>query len=159
MRSVRASALAVAFLLVAGPAAAQQQVHVMRESVLRAATVEDQAKVDKVREDLAKVRLAEEAYFTANQTYAPELSDLKGLKLSQGTNVIILMSGPMGFKAEATNFSLKGAEVVHVMRMEKGEKCPMMEHGGTGGMQGMDGMKGMGQGGPAPATGAPQHQH
>jgi hypothetical protein len=159
MRSVRASALAVALLVLAGRAAAQQQVHVMRESVLRGATMEEQAKVDRVREDLAKVRAAEEAYFTANQTYAPELSDLKGVKLSQGTNVIILMSGPMGFKAEATNFSLKGAEVVHVMRMEKGEKCPMMEHGAMGGMDGMKGMDGA-----KPADGMKgmdhsQHQH
>ena len=50
-------------------------------------------------------------------------------------------------KAEATHPSLKGAEVVHVMRMAEGESCPMMGGGGMkGGMGGMDmgGMGGMG---------------
>lgn len=166
MRFDRATLLGAMLLLGARAAAAQQQIHFMRESVLRPASADERATVDKVRDDLAKVRVAQEAYFTANQTYASEVGDLKGVKLSPGTSVIVLMSSPMGWKAEATSASLKGAEIVHVMRMEKGETCPMMEHGGMsgmGGMKGMDGMKGMegmpGMGqGAAPAP-APQHQH
>jgi hypothetical protein len=146
--------LLVALAVVAGrDLAAQQSVHFMRESILRPAAPEDRVLVDKVREDLAKVRAAEEAYFAANQTYAPELSDLKGVKLSSGTSVVILMSSPKGWKAEATHPSLKGAEVVHVMRMAEGESCPMM---GEGGMKG-----GMGGGKKEGAEAAPpaQHQH
>lgn len=151
------SLLLIALSVVAGrDLAAQQSVHFMRESILRPAAPEDRVLVDRVREDLAKVRAAEEAYFAANQTYAPELSDLKGVKLSSGTSVVILMSSPKGWKAEATHPSLKGAEVVHVMRMAEGESCPMMGEGGMkGGMGGMGGKKQDGAG-PPPAA---QHQH
>ena len=162
MRYIRPILLGAALVLAAGVAQAQQQLHFMRESVLRPAVVEDKVVVDKVREDLAKIRAAEEAYFAANQTYAPELSDLKGIKLSSGTEVVILMSGPKGWKAEATHPSLPGAEVVHVMRLAAGESCPMMEQGGR--MGGMDhaGMPGMGRmnAGAAAGAGPPaQHQH
>lgn len=147
MRFARPILLGAAFVLAAGVAQAQDQLHFMRESVLRPAAGEDRALVDKVRDDLARVRVAEEAYFAANQTYASEVSDLKGVKLSSGTSVIILMSSPKGWKAEATHPSLAGAEVVHVMRMAAGEKCPMMEMGGMGGMGGMSGMDHGGMGG------------
>jgi hypothetical protein len=157
MRIARA-ALPVALFLIAGrDAAAQQSVHFMRESILRPVAPEDRVLVDKVREDLAKVRAAEEGYFAANQTYAPEVSDLKGVKLSSGTSVVILMSSPKGWKAEATHPSLKGAEVVHVMRMAEGESCPMMSEGGMkGGMGGMGGKK---QDDAAAAPPPAQHQH
>jgi hypothetical protein len=169
MRSLRALALGLA-LLGGAEAADAQQLHVMRESVLRPVSQEDRALVDRVREDLAKVRVAEEAYFAAHNTYASELSDLKNLKLSSGTSIVILMSGPMGWKAEATHPSLTGAEVLHVMRGKEGEAgCPMMQGGMGGGMQhgmggGMGGGKadccaGQGQAPPkTPATGQ-QHQH
>jgi hypothetical protein len=177
MRSLRALALGLALLAGARPAQAQQ-LHVMRESVLRPASQEDRALVDRVREDLAKVRVAEEAYFATHGTYAPELSELKGVKLASGTSIVVLMSGPMGWKAEATHPSLTGAEVLHVMRMKEGEAgCPMMQ-GGMGGMGGMqhgmgggmgggmmggaakaDCCAGQGQASPkAPATGQ-EHQH
>jgi hypothetical protein len=167
--------LAATLAFGARPVIAQQQLHFMRESVLTPVSAEDRVLVDKVRDDLARVRVAEEAYFAANQNYSPELSDLKGLKLSSGASIVVLMSGPMGWKAQATHASLKGAEVVHVMRMDPGQKCPMMEMGGMGGMGGMDhgamgGMGGM-QGGMKMPAGegccgggstpppAPQHQH
>jgi hypothetical protein len=155
------SLLLVALAALAGrDLAAQQSLHFMRESVLRPVAPEDRVLVDKVREDLAKVRVAEEAYFAANQTYAAELSDLKGLKLSSGTSVVVLMSSPKGWKAEATHPSLKGAEVVHVMRMAEGESCPMMGGGGMkGGMGGMGGMGAQGQEAPAAPTPTTQHQH
>jgi hypothetical protein len=171
MRFVPSALAGIGLLLVAGAASAQQ-LHIMREQVLRPATAEDRPLVDKVREDLARVRVAEEAYFAANQTYAAEVSDLKGLKLASGATVVILMSGPAGWKAEATHPSLTGAEVVHVMRTKDGETgCPMMGQGGMGGAGGMKGMGGMGgmmgggkpgdccaaQG--APKTPAPEHQH
>lgn len=151
MRIVHSFLLVALAALAGRDLAAQQPLHFMRESVLRPVAPEDRVLVDKVREDLAKVRVAEEAYFAANQTYAPELSDLKGLKLSSGTSVVVLMSSPKGWKAEATHPSLKGAEVVHVMRMAEGESCPMM-----GGMAGMGAMKQDGPAAPPPPT---QHQH
>jgi hypothetical protein len=156
MRFARPILLGAALVLAAGVAEAQEQLHFMRESVLRPAASEDRVLVDKVREDLARVRVAEEAYYAANQTYASELSDLKGVKLSSGTSVVILMSSPKGWKAEATHPSLAGAEVVHVMRLAAGEKCPMMEMGGMKG--GMGGMGGMG-GKKADAAPPAQHQH
>jgi hypothetical protein len=157
MMLVRPLLVATCLLLAGRVATAQQQLHFMRESILRPVAAEDRVLVDKVREDLAKVRAAEEAYFTANQTYAPELSDLKGVKLSSGASVVILMSSPRGWKAEATHASLKGAEVVHVMRMAEGESCPMMgEDGARGGMAGMGGNKPEGAAGPPPPA---QHQH
>jgi hypothetical protein len=156
MPSRRPVLFGAVLLLLAQAAAAQQQVHFMRESVLRPAVPEDRVVVDRVREDLAKVRLAQESYFTANQTYASELAELKGLKPSSGTSIVILMSSPKGWKAEASNAALTGAEVVHVMRMQEGESCPMMEKGGR-----MGGMGGMGQGGKAAGEASPpaQHQH
>jgi L-arabinose isomerase len=157
MRIVHPLLLVVLVLLTGRDLAAQQSVHFMRESVLRPVAAEDRVTVDRVREDLAKIRLAQESYYTANQTYASEVTDLKGVKLSAGISVVILMSSPMGWKAEAAHTSLKGAEVVHVMRMEKGEKCTMMENGGMGGMGAMKGMSGMERGAPPPAE--PPHQH
>jgi hypothetical protein len=144
----------------------------MRESVLVPVSTEDRVLVDKVRDDLARVRVAEEAYFTANQNYSPELSDLKGLKLSSGASIVVLMSSPMGWRAEATHASLQGVEVVHVMRMDPGQNCPMMDMDGLGGMNhgAMGGMRGM-QGGMKMPAGdgccgggsaqppAPKHQH
>ncbi|HEX5819894.1 MAG TPA: hypothetical protein VFY20_13490 [Gemmatimonadales bacterium] len=155
MRFARPILLGAALVLVAGVAQAQEQLHFMRESVLRPAAGEDRVLVDKVREDLARVRVAEEAYYAANQTYASELSELKGVKLSSGTSVVILMSSPKGWKAEATHPSLAGAEVVHVMRMAAGEKCPMMDMGGMKGGMGQGGMAGK----KAEAAPPAQHQH
>jgi hypothetical protein len=149
MRFVRSVLLGALLTLAGRSAVAQQSVHFMRESILRPAVVEDRVLVDKVRDDLAKVRAAEEAYFAVNQSYAAELSDLKGVKLSSGTSVVILMSSPKGWRAEATHPSLAGAEVVHVMRMTEGESCPMMEPGGMRGGMDHGGMSG------SPA----QHQH
>jgi hypothetical protein len=154
MRIVRPLLLGALLVLAGRDLAAQQSVHFMRESILRPAAPEDRVLVDRVREDLARVRAAEEAFFAANQTYAPELSDLKGVKLSSGTSVVILMSSPKGWKAEATHPSLKGAEVVHVMRMAEGESCPMMGEGGMKG--GMGGKKPNDAAGPPPPA---QHQH
>jgi len=160
MRIVHASLLVAVAVLAGRDLAAQQSVHFMRESILRPAAPEDRVLVDKVREDLAKVRAAEEAYFAANQTYASEVSDLKGVKLSSGTSVVIMMSSPKGWKAEATHPSLKGAEVVHVMRMAEGESCPMMGEGGMkGGMGGMGGKGGKKQDDAAAPPPPAQHQH
>jgi hypothetical protein len=84
-------------------------------------------------------------------------ADLEGVKLSSGTSVVILMGSPKRWKAEATYPSLKGAEVVHVMRMAAGESCPMMGDGGMmGGMGGMGGKKPNDAAGPPPPA---QHQH
>jgi len=86
--------------------------------------------------------------------YAPELSDLKGVKLSSGTSVVILMSSPKGWKAEATHPSLKGAEVVH--RDAHGRRR-VVSHDGRGWHEGRDGRKK-----PNDAAGPPppaQHQH
>lgn len=157
MRIVHPLLLVAVAVLPGRDLSAQQSVHFMREAILRPVAPEDRVLVDKVREDLAKVRVAEEAYFAANQTYAPELSDLKGLKLSSGTSVVVLMSSPKGWKAEATHPSLKGAEVVHVMRTAEGESCPMMGEGGMkGGMGGMGGKKQDDAAAPPPPA---QHQH
>jgi len=154
MRIVHPLLLVAVAVLAGRDLSAQQSVHFMREAILRPVAPEDRVLVDKVREDLAKVRAAEEAYFAANQTYAPEVSDLKGVKLSSGTSVVIMMSSPKGWKAEATHPSLKGAEVVHVMRMAAGESCPMMGEGGMKG--GMGGKKQDDAAAPPPPA---QHQH
>ena len=125
MRFIRPVLLGAALVLVAGVAQAQEQLHFMRESVLRPAVEEDRILVNRVREDLARVRAAEESYHAANQTYAAELSDLSGLQLSSGASVVILMSGSKGWQAEAIHPSLPDAEVVHVMRLAPGEGCPI----------------------------------
>ena len=155
---------ALLLLVVTSPAAAQQ-LHFMREAVLRPQAPQDQVVVDRVRADLAAIRTAQETYFAANQTYAAELSELKGVKLSGGTSAVILMASPMGWKAEAANTALQGTEVVHVMRMKEGDACPMMGGGGMGGMKsGMGGgmMGGKEQGGDCCRSGAEapgQHRH
>lgn len=130
MLRVTGLALALMLSLTVAPGAAAQQMHFMREKVLRAATPQDQALVDRVRADLAQLRTAQEAYFAGHQGYAPELADLKGLKLGSGASVVVLMAGPKGWKAEATHPALAGSEVVHVMRLREGESCPMMQGGG-----------------------------
>ena len=136
MSSVPSNLLGAALVLVSGAAQAQQSLHFTRESILEPAIVEDRVLVDNVRADLARVRVAQEAYYTANQTYASELADLTGVKLSDGVNVVILMSDSKGWRAEATHPSLPGAEVVSVTRLEEGEPRPTMEHGGMRGGSG-----------------------
>jgi hypothetical protein len=143
----------VLLLAAASPLTAQQQ-HFMREQVLRGSTPTEQALVERIRVDLAQVRLAQDAYFASHQGFAPELGDLKGLKLGSGAQVVVLMSGPRGWKAEATHPGVTGREVVHVMRLKEGERCPMMDHGGM--------EKGAGSGDPAGKNASPaasEHQH
>ena len=131
--SVQPILLGAALVLVAGVAQAQQSVHFTRESILEPAVVEDRVLVDSVRANVARVRVAEEAYYAANGTYASELADLTGVQLSEGVSVVIVMSDSKGWRAEATHPSLPGAEVVEVTRLAEGEPRPTMNHGGTGG--------------------------
>ena len=134
--SVQPILLGAALVLVAGVAQAQQSVHFTRESILEPAVVEDRVLVDSVRADLARVRVAQEAYYAANGTYASELADLTGVQLSEGVSVVIVMSDSKGWRAEATHASLAGAEVVQVTRLAEGEPRPTMNHGGTGAVGG-----------------------
>ena len=142
MPSLQPILLGAALVLVAGVTEAQQAPRFTRESVLEPAIVEDRVLVENVRADLARVRVAEEAYHAANQTYASELADLPGLKLSDGVSVVILMSDANSWRAAATHPSLPGAEVVYVTRVAEGEPSATMEQGGTGRRPGAKGDRG-----------------
>jgi hypothetical protein len=140
--------LGAALVLVAGVGQAQQSVHFTRESILEPAVVEDRVLVDSVRANVARVRVAEEAYYAANGTYASELADLTGVQLSEGVTVVIVMSDSKGWRAEATHPSLPGAEVVEVTRLAEGDTAPDDEPRRHGGRQGRGGRRAAGSSSP-----------
>ncbi len=148
--------LAILSLLVLASAPAAAQLHLMREATFSAATPAELRTAARVRADLDAFRERQEAWRSAHDGYALDVAQL-AFEPASGATLVLLMSGPDGWKVEATHPALRGTEVVHVMRgtgapgaahAMAGMEC--MHGGARGGMTG-----GMRHGPPADSTASP----